>query len=66
MFSWENLDNAKAAYDKLVARVAALSEDGDVDQAAVDAARAAFIEAVGNDLNTSLGVTAVYDALRPT
>ena len=64
VFSWENLDNAKAAYDKLVARVAALGEDGDVDQAAVDAARAAFIEAVGNDLNTSLGVTAVYDALK--
>ena len=64
VFSWENLDNAKAAYDKLVARVAALGEDGEVDQAAVDAARAAFIEAVGNDLNTSLGVTAVYDALK--
>ena len=64
VFSWENLDNARAAYDKLVARVAALGEDGDVDQAAVDAARAAFIEAVGNDLNTSLGVTAVYDALK--
>ena len=64
VFSWENLDNAKAAYDKLVARVAALSGDGDVDQAAVAAARAAFIEAVGNDLNTSLGVTAVYDALK--
>ena len=30
----------------------------------MDAARAAFIEAVGNDLNTSLGVTAVYDALK--
>lgn len=64
VFSWENLDNARAAYDKLVSRVAALSGDGDVDQAAVAAARAAFIEAVGNDLNTSLGVTAVYDALK--
>ena len=64
VFSWENLDNARAAYDKLVSRVAALSGEGDVDQAAVAAARAAFIEAVGNDLNTSLGVTAVYDALK--
>ena len=64
VFSWENLDNARAAYDKLVSRVAALSGDGDVDQAAVAAARAAFIEAVGNDLNTSLGVTAAYDALK--
>ena len=30
VFSWENLDNAKAAYDKLVARVAALSGEGTV------------------------------------
>ena len=65
VFSWENLDNAKAAYEKLIARVAALKEgDGPVDQEAVARYKAAFIEAVGNDLNTSLGVTAVYDVLK--
>ena len=33
VFSWENLDNAKAAFDKLVARVAALTGAGEVDEA---------------------------------
>ena len=64
VFSWENLDNARVAYDKLVARVAALSEEGEVDQAAFDQYKAQFIEAVGNDMNTSLGVTALYDVLK--
>ena len=64
IFSWENLDNAKVAFDKLVGRIAALSEEGEVDQAVFDQYKASFIEAVGNDLNTSLGVTAVYDVLK--
>ena len=65
VFSWENLDNAKVAYDKLVARVAALSDDpAPVDEEAAARYKAAFIEAVGNDLNTSLGVTALYDVLK--
>ena len=64
IFSWENLDNAKVAFDKLVSRIAALSEGGEVDQAVFDQYKASFIEAVGNDLNTSLGVTAVYDVLK--
>ena len=65
-FSFENLDNTRAAYDKLVARVAALkcSGDGPVDEAAAARYRAAFVEALGNDLNTSLGVTCLYDVLK--
>ena len=65
VFSWENLDNARAAYDKLIARVAALDPaDGAVDGAAVEAWKDRFVEAAGNDLNTSLGVTALYDVLK--
>lgn len=65
VFSWENLNNARAAYEKLIARVAALEEeDGVVDQEALARYKAAFAEAVGNDLNTSLGVTALYDVLK--
>ena len=64
VFSWENLDNAKAAYDKLVSRVATLTEAGAVDAQAAAQYEAAFREAVGNDLNTSLGVTALYDVLK--
>ncbi len=66
VFSWENLDNAKAAYDKLVARVASLvpAKDENIDQVAFDALKAGFTAALDNDLNTSLAVTAVYDVLK--
>ena len=65
MFNWENLDNAQVAYNKLIARVAALKPgDGEVDQAAADALKAKFTAALDNDLNTSLAVTALYDVLK--
>ena len=35
-----------------------------MDGAVLEASRQKFMKAVGNDLNTSLGVTAVYDALK--
>ena len=63
-FSFEALDNAQAAFNKLVARVAALKEDGDVDKAVVAQYRQKFSEVLGNDMNTSLAVTSVYDALK--
>ena len=38
VFSWENLDNAAAAYGKLIAKIAALNpEDGTVDEAVLKA-----------------------------
>ena len=65
VFSYENLDNAAKAYDKLVARIAALKpEDGAVDQAVFDAYKAKFLQQMGNDLNTSMGVTAIFDVLK--
>ena len=63
-FSWENLDNARTTYDKLVARVAALKDEGAVDEAAAAPYKDAFREALGNDLNTSLGITRLYDVLK--
>ncbi len=65
VFSWENLDNAQGAYNKLIARIAALKPgDGEVDQTVFDQQKEKFRKAMGNDLNTSLGVTALYDALK--
>ena len=63
-FSWENLDNARATYEKLVARVAALSEEGEPDMAGAEKYQAQFREALDNDLNTSLAVTTLYDVLK--
>ena len=64
VFSWENLDNAVAAYDKLVAKIATLKDNGDVDESALQELQARFAGALNGDLNTSLAVTAVYDALK--
>ncbi|MBR5742397.1 MAG: cysteine--tRNA ligase [Clostridia bacterium] len=64
VFSWEGLDNAKAAYEKLVARVAQLKDEGAVREEALAPFRASFREALENDLNTSLAVTALYDVLK--
>ena len=65
VFSWENLDNAQVTYNKLIAKIAALKpEDGEIDQAAVEALKAKFCTALDNDLNTSLAVTALYDVLK--
>ena len=65
IFSWENLDNAAAAYGKLIAKIAALNpEDGTVDEAALKEYKEKFLQQMGNDLNTSMGVTALYDALK--
>ena len=63
-FSYDGLDNTKAAYQKLLKRVAKLDPVGEIDEAAVDSFRAKFTEVVGNDLNTSLGLTVLYDALK--
>ena len=64
VFSWENLDNAQKAYLKLIAKVAALNPGGEVDGQALEKLREEFKAALDNDLNTALGVTAVYDALK--
>ena len=66
VFSYENLDNAAIAYNKLVARIAALmnGDRGEVDSAAFDSLKAGFVSALDNDLNTSLAVTALYDVLK--
>ena len=65
VFSWENLSNAQGAYSKLIAKIAALSPDGEpVDSAALDSLRGRFRTALDNDLNTALAVTALYDVLK--
>ena len=65
VFSWENLDNAQGAYNKLLKRIAGLkTDDGEVDEAVVAEFKGKFDQQVGNDLNTSMGVTALYDVLK--
>ncbi len=64
VFSWENLDNAAVAYEKLVARIASLNSEGQVEQESFDQLKERFVGALNGDLNTSLAVTALYDVLK--
>ena len=66
VFSWESLDNAEQAYDKLLARTAALKANakGEPDLNKVGEYKERFISVVGDDLNTSMGLTMVYEALK--
>ena len=64
VFSWENLDNAVTAYDKLIAKIATFVPGGEVDAEALAKLQERFAGALKGDLNTSLAVTAVYDVLK--
>ena len=66
VFSYENLDNATTAYNKLVAKIAPLlrEDNGEVDAEVFASLKKRFTDALDNDLNTSLAVTALYDVLK--
>lgn len=70
VFTYENLDNAVVSYGKLVSKIASLVRDrkrtGDdvIDTEALAELKKRFTDALDNDLNTSLAVTSVYDALK--
>ena len=64
VFSWENLDNAVTAYEKLIAKIATLQDCGDVDETVLNQLKERFATALNGDLNTSLAVTSLYDVLK--
>ena len=64
VFSYEALDQASATYRKLLRRIDNLKDTGDIDAAYVAANKEKFIKAVDNDMNTALGITAIYDILK--
>ena len=63
-FSWEALDNVETAYDKLIKRIANLSNEGTIDELVVAEYEKKFAEAMGNDINTSSAITVLYDMLK--
>jgi cysteinyl-tRNA synthetase len=64
VFSWSAMENAAVSYDKLVARIAQIAPDGEIDAEAYEKYDSKFREALDNDLNTSLAVTALYDVIK--
>ena len=66
VFSWEGMDGTKTAYNKLIAKIAGLNPDASdaVDEAVFASLKQKFTDAMDNDLNTALAVTALYDVLK--
>ena len=64
VFSYEALDQASATYNKLLKRIANLSREGEVDFDFVAKNKERFIGAIGNDMNTALAITNIYDVLK--
>ena len=64
VFTYENLDNAVIAYNKLIQKIASVEDEGELDTAAFDALKAEFKAALDNDVNTSLAITALYSVLK--
>ncbi len=63
-FSFESLTNAAQAYQKLAGRIGALSTEGELDTGGAKPFQEKFRQALGNDLNTSLAITVLYDLLK--
>lgn len=66
VFSWEGMDSTKTAYGKLISKIATLdlSSAEEIDTEAFETLKKRFTDAMDNDLNTALAVTALYDVLK--
>lgn len=64
LFTYDNLDIARNAYNKLVSRINQLKEDGDIVDYQIEKYKNLFKEALENDLNTANALTVLYDALK--
>ena len=64
VFSYEALDQMTVTYKKLKNRIANVKEQGSVDEAAKKEWHDKFAETVGNDCNTAMGLTLLYDVLK--
>ncbi len=64
VFTYEALDGAQNAYNKLKNRIKQLSRNPDLHDDKIDFYEEKFKEAISNDLNTSSMITLVYDVLK--
>ncbi len=65
VFSYEGLDMAKSAYEKLIKRINNLQPDNKgINQEAFDEFNIKFKNCLENDLNTALAITTVFDVLK--
>lgn len=64
VFSYESLDNASQAYEKLKNKINGLKKEGEIEEEIFNQYDVQFKEAIGNDLNTANAITLIYDLLK--
>ena len=64
LFTFDNLDSAKKAYDKLKNRINALTDSGDINKDIIKEYQEKFKVYLENDLNTANAITVLYDVLK--
>ena len=64
IFTWEALDGAQTAYQKLKNRIKTLDNTPDLHEEKLDYYQNRFKDAISNDLNTSSMLTVLYDVLK--
>ncbi len=64
VFSYEGLDNAQNAYNKLLNRISSLNHNDDYNQEEFDKWNNKFKDIIGNNLDTANSLTLVYDLLK--
>lgn len=63
-FSYDSLDSAKNAYQKLKNKVLSLTDEGERQEKEISSYEKEFGEAISSDLNTSQMLTILYDVLK--
>ena len=64
VFSYESLDNASQAYEKLKNKIGGLKNEGEIEEEDFNKYDALFKEAISDDLNTANAITLIYDLLK--
>ena len=64
VFSFDALDSAQNAYNKLLNKISLITDEGDLDEGAFAEYNNKFIEYLSNDLNTANTITLLYDLLK--
>ena len=63
-FTYDALDQAQKAYNKLLNKISKITEDGSFDKELFDSYDSKFKAFLENDLNTSNAITLLYDLLK--
>lgn len=64
LFTFEALDNATNAYNKLLSKIQSLKENNSGEVEGIEEYNNKFKEALKDDLNTSIALTVLYDVLK--